>query len=302
MWAANIVDKGYAAMLNELARDVGVTLDLRPKVSDQELLELLRTAGLFLCAPRLEPFGLAPLEASACGLARPSGAAQAGTRESIIEGQNGFLTAPDEASFAHKIDEALADKGRLQEMGRQAREIVEQKWCTAARGGRVWRSSWHAWPHRKCTSTHARSDPRSPLMSRDSSGRSCWLLAGLCYAAPGVLLGCAATCGLKSAASTGLSLKRPRMVVRCQTAHGTRRAKDAMPVMAWRRSVPRTARRRESCIYPYTNLLASLRGKPFTTVSMEFRRISCHLNVEGNVAELSECACLTTASGQATNR
>ena len=67
VWAANIVDKGYAAMLNELARDVGVTLDLRPKVSDQELLELLRTAGLFLYAPRLEPFGLAPLEASACG-------------------------------------------------------------------------------------------------------------------------------------------------------------------------------------------------------------------------------------------
>ncbi len=131
VWAANIVDKGYAAMLNELAGDVGVTLDLRPKVSDQELLELLRTAGLFLYAPRLEPFGLAPLEASACGLVTV-GAAEAGTRESIIEGQNGFLTAPDEASFAHKIDEALADKGRLQEMGRQAREIVEQK-CVAPR-------------------------------------------------------------------------------------------------------------------------------------------------------------------------
>ena len=100
----------------------------------------------------------------------------------------------------------------------------------------------------------------------------------------------------------GVVSEEAAMVVRCQTAHGTRRAKDAMPVMAWRRSVPRTARRRESCIYPYTNLLASLRGKPFTTVSMEFRRISCHLNVEGNVAELSECACLTTASGQATNR
>ena len=34
--------------------------------------------------------------------------------------------------------------------------------------------------------------------------------------------------------------------------------------------------------------VARRRGKPFTTVSMEFRRINCHLNVAGSVAELSE--------------
>ena len=102
VWAANIVDKGYAAMLNELARDVGVTLDLRPKVSDQELLELLRTAGLFLYAPRLEPFGLAPLEASACGLvtvgrgrSRHPGKHHRGSKRFPDRARRGFFCAQD---------------------------------------------------------------------------------------------------------------------------------------------------------------------------------------------------------------
>ena len=122
-----MVDKSYATELKELARDAGVTLDLRPKVSDQELLELFRTAGLFLYAPRLEPFGLAPLEAGACGLVTV-GAAEAGTRETIIEGQNGFLSVLDEASFADTIDEALANRAKLNLMGQRARSIVEQEW------------------------------------------------------------------------------------------------------------------------------------------------------------------------------
>ncbi len=94
------------------------------------------------------------------------------------------------------------------------------------------------------------------------------MLAGLCYAAPGVLLGCAATCGLKRRGVHGIVSEEAADGCSLPDGPRDRRAKDAMPVMAWRRSVPRTARRRESCMYPYTNLLASLRGKPFTTVSM----------------------------------
>ncbi len=127
VWVANMADEHYVQELKELAWNMGVTLDVRRNVSDRELLQLYRTAGLFLYAPRLEPFGLAPLEAAACGLLTVA-VAEAGTRESISEGQNGFLVAPDETVFADKIDELLAKRERLEEMGSLARETVERKW------------------------------------------------------------------------------------------------------------------------------------------------------------------------------
>lgn len=127
VWVANMVDEGYASELQELANAVGITLDLRRDVSDRELVQLYRTAGLFVYTPRLEPFGLAPLEAAACGLVTVA-VAEAGTRESIAQGQNGFLVPADEALFAQKIDELLTDRAQLERMAAVARETIEQKW------------------------------------------------------------------------------------------------------------------------------------------------------------------------------
>ena len=56
------------------------------------------------------------------------GVAEAGTRESITEGENGFLVAADEELFARKIDQVLADRERLEKMALIARETVERKW------------------------------------------------------------------------------------------------------------------------------------------------------------------------------
>lgn len=127
VWVANMADEGYASELQKLANAVGVRLDVRHDVSDRELLDLYRTAGLFLYAPRLEPFGLAPLEAAVCGLVTVA-VAEAGTRESITDGQNGFLVAADEALFAEKIDDLLADDAGLSKQAFLARDTVEQKW------------------------------------------------------------------------------------------------------------------------------------------------------------------------------
>ena len=113
--------------MRALAQAAGIELDLRHNVSEHELVQLYRTATLFLYAPRLEPFGLAPLEAAACGLVTV-GVAEAGTRESITEGENGFLVAADEELFARKIDQVLADRERLEKMALVARETVERKW------------------------------------------------------------------------------------------------------------------------------------------------------------------------------
>ena len=127
VWVANMADDGYVSELQELANAVGITLDLRRDVSDRELVQLYRTAGLFLYAPRLEPFGLAPLEAAACGLVTVA-VAEAGTGETIAEGQNGFLVAADEALFAQKIDDLLANQARLKELAPVARETVVRDW------------------------------------------------------------------------------------------------------------------------------------------------------------------------------
>jgi glycosyltransferase involved in cell wall biosynthesis len=44
-------------------------------------------------APRLEPLGLAPLEAGACGLPVVA-VAEAGVRETVVDGITGSLTGP----------------------------------------------------------------------------------------------------------------------------------------------------------------------------------------------------------------
>src|SRR3989442_2027888 len=64
---ANAVDGGWQQHLVQLAADRRVTLEIRLQVSDEELVDLYNRATLFVYAPHLEPFGLAPLEAMACG-------------------------------------------------------------------------------------------------------------------------------------------------------------------------------------------------------------------------------------------
>ena len=127
VWVANMADDDYVTEMKTLAQAGDIELDVRHNVSERELVQLYQTATLFLYAPRLEPFGLAPLEGAASGLVTV-GVAEAGTRESITEGENGFLVAADEELFATKIDQVLADRERLEKMTLMARETVERKW------------------------------------------------------------------------------------------------------------------------------------------------------------------------------
>ena len=127
VWVANVAEEGHLNYTRRLAEDLGVRLDIRVDVSHHELLSLYREAALFLYAPRLEPFGLAPLEAAACGLPVVA-VAEAGTRETVSEGENGFLVAADEAAFAAKIDEVLKQPELLRSMASSARAFVRARW------------------------------------------------------------------------------------------------------------------------------------------------------------------------------
>src|SRR5436190_12060584 len=68
VWVANHVDERCSEEVARAAAECGVMLDVRCAVSDDELVRSYREADVFVYAPRLEPFGLAPLEANATGL------------------------------------------------------------------------------------------------------------------------------------------------------------------------------------------------------------------------------------------
>jgi glycosyltransferase involved in cell wall biosynthesis len=136
VWVANLVDERHLAYVRDLAAGLGIALEVKREISHDELLHLYRQATLFLYAPRLEPFGLVPLEAAACGLPTLA-VAEAGTRETIVEGVNGFLVAASEAAFAARIDDLVGQPDLLREMAKTARADVEAQWSSSAAAERL---------------------------------------------------------------------------------------------------------------------------------------------------------------------
>lgn len=126
-WVANYADDYYRQVVQRAADQAGITLDLRCSVSDDELLQSCAEADVFVYAPRLEPFGLAPLEANATGLPVVA-VAEGGVRETIIDGVNGLIVDHDEDSFGAGVALLLADTARARYLGRSAREHVVQRW------------------------------------------------------------------------------------------------------------------------------------------------------------------------------
>jgi glycosyltransferase involved in cell wall biosynthesis len=90
LWTAPITNPRFQAEMEALARRRGVRFEVRQGVPDDELVALLGTARCMLYAPRLEPLGLAPLEANACGTP-VAAVAEGGVRETVVDGVNGRL-------------------------------------------------------------------------------------------------------------------------------------------------------------------------------------------------------------------
>ena len=131
VWVANFASSAYVERVKALASEMGVVLELRTMVKEEELIDLYRSATLFLYSPRLEPFGLAPLEAAACGL--PTIAVrEAGVRETIVDGETGILVNSAPEDFARAIDELLANPDKVVRLGEQARANVEKLWSADA--------------------------------------------------------------------------------------------------------------------------------------------------------------------------
>lgn len=123
----NMVDESYLERIRNLASQTGVEFQLKHRIADAELVDLLNRAWMMLYAPRLEPFGFAPLEANACGLPVVA-VAEGGVRETIQDGINGLLVEHDPQSMARAIERLLVDDGLHQRLSQGAHYVAQTKW------------------------------------------------------------------------------------------------------------------------------------------------------------------------------
>jgi len=106
------------------------------RISDADVVDILNRAMAMIYAPRLEPFGLAPLEGNACGLPVIA-VAEAGVRESIVDHVNGLLVEHDPHAIAAAIDRLQVDPELARQLGISGRLAVETKWSLAAATDRI---------------------------------------------------------------------------------------------------------------------------------------------------------------------
>jgi glycosyltransferase involved in cell wall biosynthesis len=93
----------------------------------EEMVHLYHAASLGVFTPRLEPLGLAVLEAMSCGLP-VVGVREGGLRETIIHGVTGLLCDGDPDEIAHAIATLLKNKKLCRQMGNNARAEIETHW------------------------------------------------------------------------------------------------------------------------------------------------------------------------------
>jgi len=135
-WIANSGNEDYQRSVQDLARSVGVDLQIRQAISDDELVTALNQAALLLSTSRLEPFGFAPLEANACGLP-VVGIAEGGIRETVQNGLNGFLVEPEAERIAEAVQKLLENPALAREIGTRAAANVQLHWDVESSVGRL---------------------------------------------------------------------------------------------------------------------------------------------------------------------
>lgn len=128
----------WKSFLESVASEHGVRLSMQKALDDDALLGLYNRAKLVVYAPYLEPFGLVPLEAMACGTP-VVGVREGGVRESIVDGVTGLLTDRDEREFAVAVHRLLASPETAAEMGQNGVRHVAGSWTLEHAAARLLR-------------------------------------------------------------------------------------------------------------------------------------------------------------------
>lgn len=121
-----------AVGLQKLAERLGVAdrVKLLGRVPQQVLPKLMRSADALICTPRYEPFGIAALEAMACGVpvvATPVG----GLRDTVIDGLTGHRVPVDNPIQTARVVRHLLDnakEGALFARAGRARACESYSW------------------------------------------------------------------------------------------------------------------------------------------------------------------------------
>jgi len=125
--ACNMVHKDELAYIKGLAEHNGVQLEVLVGMNVDGLRELYNRARLCVYAPVMEPFGLVPLEAMACGTP-VVGVREGGVQESVLHEQTGLLVERDAQKFGAAVQCLLADTELAETYGRNGRAHVAGNW------------------------------------------------------------------------------------------------------------------------------------------------------------------------------
>ncbi len=124
---ANTIDAAYLDSVKKRAERSQVPIEVHLRIRDAEIVDILNRATLMLYAPRLEPFGYAPLEASACGTPVIA-VAEGGVRETVQDGINGLLVEHQPDDMAAAIQRLMADNELHRQLSEQAQKRVKEYW------------------------------------------------------------------------------------------------------------------------------------------------------------------------------
>jgi glycosyltransferase involved in cell wall biosynthesis len=131
--ACDAVDAWERKYLQELAGSLSVELEIRERISEDELVELYSRASVTALTAILEPFGLSALESMACETPVVA-VREGGFRESVVHGETGLLTERTVGAFSASLEKLLKGPGLAEEMGRKGREHVKERWSWDASG------------------------------------------------------------------------------------------------------------------------------------------------------------------------
>jgi glycosyltransferase involved in cell wall biosynthesis len=126
----NMDDPVYRDELVCSAESKGVSLVVKHRASQQELVQLYRQALALVFLPVMEPLGLVALEAMACGTP-VIGVKEAGVRESVLDRVTGILVEREASQVARAIVRLQQEPSMRQELSRQACEHVRGNWTWA---------------------------------------------------------------------------------------------------------------------------------------------------------------------------
>jgi glycosyltransferase involved in cell wall biosynthesis len=136
---SNKADIHFKNSLEQFAQRIGVDLQIESLIADDVLVSLYNKAKLVLYAPYLEPFGLVPLEAMACGTPVVA-VKEGGVRESVIHNKTGILTQRDGGMFAEAVRGLLSNEEKMRDMSQKAIECIDDYWTLEKAGKRL---MWH---------------------------------------------------------------------------------------------------------------------------------------------------------------